>query len=75
MAETEATLKCNYGIIGSHWTQNTEDKKVTLIITIPVGPEATIYVPKCSGDIVHMDGKEIAAVLDERGLYFVVVSI
>ncbi|QGQ94520.1 hypothetical protein EHS13_06275 [Paenibacillus psychroresistens] len=73
--EAEATYKCNYGIIASHWTQHAEDKKVTLKITIPVGPIATIYVPKCSGDIVYMDGKEISAYLDESGLYFVVSNV
>jgi alpha-L-rhamnosidase len=74
LAETEATLKCNYGMIAAHWINDTVNHHITLKVTIPVGPEATVYVPKC-GDVLRMDGQEITAALDVSGSYYVVDQV
>ncbi|OCT12872.1 hypothetical protein A8709_21305 [Paenibacillus pectinilyticus] len=72
LAETEATMKCNYGMIAAHWIRDITNKQLTLKVTIPVGPEAKVYVPRCGGANLRMDGQEIAAAQDDSGSYYVV---
>jgi alpha-L-rhamnosidase len=72
LAEVEASLICNYGLIRSHWKHNKESKQFSLEVTIPVGPMATVYVPTCNGSRVRMDGLEIEVHLDESKQYVMV---
>lgn len=75
LAEVEASLICNYGLITSHWKYIKASKQFTLEVTIPVGPEATVYIPACNGSRVHMDGQEIQADLDESKQYKIVKHV
>jgi alpha-L-rhamnosidase len=47
-----------YGLAGINWKN--EDKKFTMKLTVPVGSEATVYVPALDEQKVYESGREVS---------------
>jgi alpha-L-rhamnosidase len=48
----------SYGLAGISWRN--EDKKITMKVTVPVGSEATVYVPALDEQKVYESGREVS---------------
>jgi alpha-L-rhamnosidase len=56
----EYSNKTAYGLAGISWKN--EDKRFTMKVTVPVGSEATVYVPATGEQKVYESGKEVSKV-------------
>lgn len=75
LEEVTATYRCNYGLITSHWKQHVDQGYLTMEVTIPIGPDATVYVPWRVGQSVYWDGERVDARLDEQQQYMVISNV
>lgn len=73
--EAKGTILSSYGLVASYWKTPEDKKTVTLEVTIPVGVEAIIYLPKLEANYVQLDNRKLNACTDQTGNYFVISNI
>ncbi|MDO8927619.1 MAG: alpha-L-rhamnosidase C-terminal domain-containing protein, partial [Bacteroidota bacterium] len=55
-----------YGEAGIHWKN--EDQQFSILVTVPVGCEATVYVPVMKGKVINESGRSITDSKDVKFL-------